>query len=105
MLHYIWGSGGGKALFDIYSFQHIVWFIAITILLVPIFKNKVWRAVIALAFVWEVFEFWVVDHFKTFPFAGKEQFINKVIGDPICDFIGFFIAYSVIKSIRENKDE
>jgi len=31
-MNVIWGNSGGMGLFDYYSLQHIVWFIAITLL-------------------------------------------------------------------------
>lgn len=91
--------------FDVYSLQHIVWFIAITLLLTPVFRKNTWGAVLALAFIWEVFEFWVVDHIASFPFAGHEGWLNKLVGDPVSNFLGFLIANRIINSIRKQKDE
>ena len=91
-------------MFDVYSLQHIVWFIAITLLLTPVFGKNTWGAVLALAFVWEVFEFWVVDHIASFPFAGHEGWLNKLLGDPASNLFGFFIANRIIKSLREKKN-
>ena len=51
--------------------------------------------------VWEVFEYWIVDNIPSFPFVGREDFINKVIGDPICDAVGFLIAWYCIRKIRK----
>ena len=102
-MSWIWGSGG-TSLFDFYSLHHVVWFIAITTVLYPVFKKNIWAAALAVAFMWEIFEQWVVQNVPTFPFAGKEDFINKVIGDPISNCIGFLIAFFIIKSIgRENE--
>lgn len=101
-MNLIWGSGG-TTLFDFYSIHHIVWFISITTVLYPVFKKYTWAAAISIAFMWEVFEHWVVENIPDFPFAGKEEFINKVIGDSISDFIGFLIAYLVVRSIGKQK--
>jgi len=102
-MSWIWGSGG-TTLFDFYSLHHVVWFIAITTVLYPIFKKNTWAAAIAVAVMWEVFEEWVVTHVPGFPFAGKEMLINKVIGDSLSDGLGFLIAFLVIKSIRNEKN-
>jgi len=102
-MNWIWGSGG-TTLFDFYSLHHIVWFIAITTVLYPVFKKKVWAAALAVAFIWEMFEHWVVNNMPSFPFAGKEEFINKIVGDSISDFLGFLIAYLVISAIRKQKN-
>jgi L-lactate permease len=101
-MSFIWGSGG-TTLFDYYSLQHIVWFVAITIVLIPIFEKHTWMAVLAVAFMWEVFEHWVVLNVPGFPFAGKEEFINKIVGDSISDLIGFLIALITAKAIRKQK--
>ena len=100
-MSWIWGSGG-TTLFDIYSLQHVVWFIAITLILASMFKDYVWLAAIAVAIMWEIFEHWVVHNFSWFPFAGKEELINKTIGDPISNLIGFLIAMYCIKCIRNH---
>jgi hypothetical protein len=98
-MNLIWGSGG-TSIFDIYSIHHIVWFIAITTILVAIFREHAWLGVLAILIMWEVFEEWVCVNIPGFPFAGKELWVNKIIGDTISDFIGFLIAMSAIKSIR-----
>jgi hypothetical protein len=98
----IWGSGG-VSMFDTYSLHHIVWFIAITVLLTAIFRQHAWMGVLAILIMWEVFESWVCINVPGFPYAGKEQFINKVIGDTISDAIGFGIAMLSIRSIRKWK--
>ena len=103
-MNLIWGTGG-TTLFDFYSIHHVVWFVAITLVLTPIFNKHTWAAIIAVAFVWEMFEHWVVINIPWFPFAGKELFVNKVIGDSISDLLGFLIALVAIKSIRKMKDE
>jgi len=103
-MNLIWGTGG-TTLFDFYSMHHVVWFIAITLVLTPIFEKRAWIAIIAVAFMWEVFEHWVASNVPGFPFAGKELFINKVIGDSISDLLGFLIAMIAIKSIRKSANE
>ncbi len=102
-MNLIWGSGG-MSLFDIYSIHHIVWFIAITTVLVAIFREHAWLGALAVLIVWEVFEEWVSINMPGFPFAGKELWFNKIIGDTISDLIGFGIAMLSIRSIRNWKD-
>ena len=99
----IWGSGG-TSLFDIYSIHHMVWFIAITMIMVVIFREHAWLGATAILIMWEVFEEWVSINVPGFPFAGKELWFNKIIGDTISDIIGFLIAMLIIKSIRNCKD-
>jgi hypothetical protein len=99
----IWGSGG-TSLFDFYSIHHVVWFIAITTILVAIFREHAWLGALAILIVWEVFEEWVSVNIPGFPFAGKELWINKIIGDTISDLVGFLIAMLSIKSIRNWKN-
>jgi hypothetical protein len=103
-MSWFWGTGG-TSLFDFYSLQHAVWFIALTLPMYAIFKKHVWMAMIAVAFIWEIFEKWIVVNVPSFPFAGSELFINKVVGDSISDFIGFLIAILLIKIIRKEKHE
>lgn len=98
----IWGSGG-TSLFDFYSIHHVVWFVAITTVLVAIFRQYAWMGALAVLVVWEVFEHWVCINVPGFPFAGKELWINKVVGDTISDLVGFLIAMVAIKSIRNWK--
>ena len=95
----LWGKAG-HALFDFYSLHHVVWFIALTLILTAIFRDKAWLAVMAVAVMWEIFEKWVAVNVPGFPFAGKEEIINKVVGDPISNLIGFLIAMIAIRSIR-----
>jgi len=96
----IWGQAG-HSLFDFYSLHHIVWFVAITTVLVAIFKEKAWLAVVAVAVMWEIFEHWVAVNVPSFPFAGQEEILNKLVGDSISDLIGFFIAILAIRSIKD----
>ena len=96
----IWGSGG-TTLFDLYSLHHVVWFVAITTVLVAIFRQHAWLGVLAVLVMWEAFEQWVSTNVPGFPFAGEELWINKLIGDTISDLIGFLIAMLVIKYIRK----
>ena len=103
-INWLWGSGG-TSLFDFYSLHHIVWFVALTLLLYTIFRQHAWMGAIAIAFVWEIFEKWVVVNVPNFPFVGNELFINKVIGDSISDCIGFLIAILLIKVIRKSENE
>jgi hypothetical protein len=100
-MNLIWGEPG-TTLFDTYSLHHIVWFIAITTMLYVVFKRHAWMGVIGIAFMWEVFEHWVVQNIPNFPYAGNELFINKIIGDTISDLIGFSIAMLAIRSIRKS---
>ena len=96
----IWGSGG-TSMFDFYSLHHIVWFIAITIIMVVIFDKNAWIGTLAIVIIWEIFEEWVSINIPGFPFVGKELWINKIIGDTISDLIGFIIAIYLVKSIKK----
>jgi hypothetical protein len=96
----IWGNAG-HSMFDFYSLHHIVWFIAITTMLTAIFRERAWLAVIAVAIMWEIFEKWVADNVPGFPFAGKEEILNKFVGDSISDLIGFLIAQLSIGSLKK----
>lgn len=100
----IWGKAG-ISLFDTYSLHHVVWFIAITVILYSIFRRNAWMSVVGIAFMWEVFEQWVVQNVPNFPYAGSESFINKIVGDTISDLIGFLIAMLAIRSIRKSENE
>jgi len=104
-MEWLFSAGGGHSVFDPYSLVHIVWFIALTTVFALVFRKHVWLAMLGLAFVWELLELWIVDNFPWFPFVGKEDFINKAIGDPICDFLGFYIAWICIKQIRRWKED
>jgi hypothetical protein len=83
----------------------MVWFIAITTLLIAIFQDKAWLGALAVIIMWEVFEEWVCINIPGFPFAGKELWINKIVGDTVSDAAGFFIALWAARLIRNNKNE
>lgn len=100
-LSWLISSGGGASLFDPYSLYHFMFFVAITTILYPVFRRYVWGAVLALTFMWEVFENWVIMGIPNFPYAGPEMFINKCIGDPISNLLGFIVAILIIKVIRK----
>ncbi len=100
----IWGKGG-STIFDHYSIHHIIWFMAITLLVETIFKKKGIFIAIGIAILWEILEYWISSNFPSFPFAGKEEFVNKVIGDPISDLIGFVLADICIRKIKRRKCE
>lgn len=101
----IWGSGG-NSVFDWWSLHHMVWFIAITTLLSAVFRKHAWMAAISVVVMWETFECWVVGAISGFPFAGKEIWLNKIVGDTISDLLGFLIAIVAIREIRSwKKDE
>ena len=78
-------------------------FISLTLIFYPVFIKKTWAAMLSIAFVWEIVEFQIVLHVTNFPFVGKETFINKCVGDPISNFLGFIIAMYLIKKIKEGK--
>ena len=103
MMDLIW-SKAGTSLFDTYSLHHVVWFIAITVMLYSVFRRHAWLGVVGIAFMWEVFEHWVVQNIPNFPYAGSELFINKIVGDTISDLIGFLIAMLAIRSIRRSSN-
>ena len=103
MLNWLWSGGGGVSMFDPWSIHHIIWFIAITLVLYYLFEKKTWLAVSAVAILWEIFEGWVATNIPTFPYVGNEQFINKVLGDPISDLIGFVIAMFFIRRIKYDR--
>lgn len=104
-MNWLWSSGGGGSIFDPYSLYHIVFFITLTLLLYPVFEKNVWAAVLSLAFVWEVCEYWINENIPWFPYVGKENWYNKIIGDPISNFIGFLIAMYLINKIRKIENE
>ena len=95
---WLWGRFGGHALFDPYSLQHIVWFFAITVALVALRFRHIWAWVLGLAVAWEVAEWWIANNIPSFPFVGKEDLINKAIGDPISDMVGFLLGWVAIKA-------
>lgn len=86
-------------MFDIYSIQHIVWFIVITLF---IFKLKYRILVIfAITVVWEVFEWWSFWHWTWMPFVGEETIINRFVGDPLCNICGFLLSNYLIKKAKK----
>jgi len=94
-----WARGGGHAMFDPYSLQHVVWFFAITVALAALRFRHIWAWVLGLAAVWEIAEWWIVDNIPNFPFVGREDLINKVVGDPISDIIGFLMGLAAIRAV------
>lgn len=100
MMGWLWGTGGGHALFDPYSLQHLVWFFAITVALAAMRFRHLWAWVTVIAVVWEVAEWWVADNIPWFPFVGREDMINKAVGDPISDAMGFFLALLAIRAVH-----
>ncbi len=95
----IFGRFGGHAMFDPYSLQHIVWFFAITVALASLRFRNLWIWVICLAGFWEVIEWWITDNIADFPFVGREDMINKAVGDPISDLAGFFLGLAAIRAV------
>lgn len=95
----IWGDPG-KSLFDPYSFHHLVWFFAITVALASTVKERIWLWAIAVAAVWELFEGWVVSHVPWFPFAGREEWMNWLIGDSISDLAGYLLGMYAVRVLR-----
>jgi guanosine-3',5'-bis(diphosphate) 3'-pyrophosphohydrolase len=95
---WLWGRFGGHALFDPYSIQHVVWFFAITVALAAARRKHIWAWVLGLAAAWEVAEWWIVDNMPGFPFAGREDLVNKVVGDPVSDVAGFLLGWFAIKA-------
>jgi len=102
MMDWLW-HGGGVALFDVYSFHHFAWFVTITLVLYPIFHKHTWAGAAAIAISWEILEHWIAYNVLDFPFAGKELLINKMVGDPISNILGFLTATYIIKVIRKQK--
>lgn len=98
-MEWLWGRYGGHTLFDPYSLQHIVWFFAITISLAALRRRHIWAWVLGFAVLWEFVEWWIVDHMPNFPFVGKEDWVNKVIGDPISDVVGFLLGMVAIRAV------
>lgn len=100
-MDWLWGCCG-RALFDVYSLNHFGWFVAITLMIYPLFRSKtIWGVMAVMAF-WELLEI-VVAKYSNFPLAGHEDLINKVIGDPISNFLGFLLAITIIKHIEREK--
>ena len=102
MENILWGTPG-ISVFDSYSLHHLVWFFAITVLLSNFIKNKVWLAIIIIAFSWELFESWAWIHAQWMPFIGKENWINRAVGDTISDFVGYGLAEIIIISIKKQE--
>ena len=94
-------AGGGHSVFDQYSLVHIVWFIALTTIFIPIFKKKTWLAMAGLGIVWETLELWIYNNIPWLPYVGSEDFCNKWIGDIFCDVVGFLIAWYCIKKSKD----
>lgn len=99
-MEWLWGYGGGHTLFDPYSLQHVVWFFAITVALGALRLKRLWSIVISIAVLWEIAEWWIVDNLPGFPFVGREDMINKMIGDPISDAVGFFLGLAAMRAVR-----
>jgi hypothetical protein len=102
VVDFIWGQNG-RSLFDPYSLQHLVWFFALTVALAAIGAKRAWIWGACLAVVWEVFEWWIVTACPSFPFAGPEMLLNKVIGDTLSDAAGFLLAAWAVKAIRSRE--
>lgn len=100
MFKILWGCCGGHALFDPYSLQHIVWFFAITVALAALRLKHLWSWILTIAVAWEFAEWWIVDNLPRFPFVGREDFINKAIGDPISDMIGFLLGIIAMRAVH-----
>ena len=100
-MDWLW-SCCGKALFDVYSLNHFGWFIAITLVIYPLLRRYTIYGVMAVMVCWELAEV-VIAKYSTFPLAGHEDWINKVVGDPISNFLGFFLALLIIKHIEREK--
>lgn len=98
-MEWIWGRYGGHALFDPYSLQHVVWFFAITVALAALRFKHIWAWVLGFAAVWEFAEWWIVDNVPNFPYVGREDLINKVVGDPISDIVGFLLGLAAIRAV------
>jgi len=100
-MDFLWGING-RSLFDPYSLQHLVWFFAITVALAACGARRVWIWGACIALGWEVFE-WLVAG-TSFPFAGEEQFLNKVVGDTLSDAAGFLLAALAVRAIRRKEE-
>jgi len=98
-MDWLWGRFGGHALFDPYSLQHVVWFFAITVALAALRQRNIWAWVLGFAAAWEVAEWWIVDNVPDFPYVGKEDLINKAVGDPISNIVGFLLGLAAIKAV------
>lgn len=100
---FILSKGGGNSLFDPWSLYHIIFFIAITLILYSIIDKNIWLYVLIISILWEICEYWLVNNISQFPYVGHESLINKWIGDPISNFFGYFIAIWLIDKIRKRK--
>jgi len=87
-------------MFDPYSLQHVVWFFAITVALAALRFRHLWAWVLGLAALWEVAEWWIVDNLPGFPFVGREDMLNKAIGDPISDLAGFALGLVAMRAVH-----
>lgn len=101
-MDWLWREGG-VALFDSYSLHHFAWFATITLALNPIFRKHTWMGVLSLAISWELFEYYISANILGIPFAGKELWINKWVGDPIVNALGYFTANCLIGIIRKQE--
>ena len=100
-MEFLWGVNG-RSLFDPYSLQHLVWFFAITVALASVGARRVWIWGACVAIGWETFE-WLVAG-TGFPFAGKEELLNKFVGDTISDAAGFLLAALAVRAIRRKEE-
>ena len=98
---WLWGGGGGT-MFDAYSLHHAVWLTTLTLINVAIFGKRWWIGILILVVGWEIFEGWAASNVENFPFVGKEEPINKIIGDSISDAIGIIIALISIRRIKKH---
>lgn len=101
-MNWLWGCCG-DTLFDVYSLNHFGWFMAITLILYPFLRRATWMGVIGVSVFWELVEV-VVAKYSRFPLAGAEEWINKVIGDPISNLLGCLLAMIIIKSIEKSSN-
>lgn len=104
-LTWLWSRGGGGSLFDPYSLYHFIFFIALTLIFYPVFTEHILVIVLALAFIWEILEYWINENFSQFPYVGHESVLNKVVGDPISNLLGFLVAMYLIGVIRKKEHE
>jgi len=85
--------------------ENLAGFMAITLVIYPILRRHTIYGAMAVMACWELVEVVIAKH-STFPLAGHEEWINKVVGDPISNFLGFFLAIAIIKHIEwECKNE
>lgn len=98
-MEWLLSSGGGHSLFDLYSIQHMVWSFALIIALAALKIRRPWLWASCVVISWEVLEWWIVDHLPRFPFAGREDLINKAVGDIISDTVGFLLGIVAIRAV------